>query len=98
LIQALGDEGIGAPLWAITRGAVTVASDEVDNASSPVVASAVQAAVWGLGRTAGLEYPDRWGGLIDLPPDLDERTGARLCAVLAGCGEDQVAIRPAGIL
>jgi nucleoside-diphosphate-sugar epimerase len=29
---------------------------------------------------------------------LDERAGARLCAVLAGCGEDQVAIRPAGIM
>ena len=57
----------------------------------------MQAQVWGLGRVAALEHPDRWGGLIDLPPVLDERAAARLCAVLAGCGEDQVAIRPAGI-
>ena len=53
---------------------------------------------WGLGRVAALEHPDRWGGLVDLPPVLDDRAGARLCAVLAGCGEDQVAIRGAGIL
>ena len=64
---------------------------------------------WGLGRVAGLEHPERWGGLIDLPPvlderpaggpdaGLDERTGAWLCAVLAGCGEDQVAIRAGGL-
>ena len=25
------------------------------------------AQVWGLGRVAALEYPDRWGGLVDLP-------------------------------
>jgi hypothetical protein len=62
-----------------------------------VLASAVQAAVWGLGRVAGLEHPGRWGGLVDVPAVLDERAGVRLCAVLAGCGEDQVAIRPAGI-
>ena len=54
--------------------------------------------MWGLGRVAAEEYRDRWGGLVDLPPVLDERAAARLCGVLAGCGEDQVAIRAAGIL
>jgi hypothetical protein len=29
--------------------------------------SAGQAMVWGLGRVAGLEYPRRWGGLVDVP-------------------------------
>jgi NAD(P)-dependent dehydrogenase (short-subunit alcohol dehydrogenase family)/acyl carrier protein len=33
-----------------------------------------------------------------VPPGLDERAAGRLCAVLAGIGEDQVAIRRAGIL
>jgi short-subunit dehydrogenase len=47
---------------------------------------------------AGLEHPDRWGGLVDLPPVLDERAAMRLRAVLAGAGEDQVAIRGAGVL
>jgi acyl carrier protein len=90
LVQALGDAGVVAPLWVVTRGAVAAGPGER-------LASAVQAAAWGLGRVAGLEYPDRWGGLVDLPSALDERAGERLCAVLAGCGEDQLAIRPAGI-
>jgi NAD(P)-dependent dehydrogenase (short-subunit alcohol dehydrogenase family)/acyl carrier protein len=85
LVQALGEAGIAAPLWVLTRGAGPDASP-------------VQAMTWGLGRVVALEHPDRWGGLIDLPPVLDERSAARLCTVLAGCGEDQVAIRPAGIL
>ncbi|QMU69829.1 type I polyketide synthase [Streptacidiphilus sp. P02-A3a] len=91
LVQAVGDAGLAAPLWVATQGAVTVGAQEA-------LARPVQAQVWGLGRVVGLEQPDRWGGLIDLPPVLDERTGARLAAVLAGQGEDQVAIRSAGIL
>jgi acyl carrier protein len=47
---------------------------------------------------AALEYPDRWGGLADLPPVLDDAIAARLVSVLAGCGEDQVAIRPGAVL
>jgi acyl transferase domain-containing protein/acyl carrier protein len=91
LVQALGDAGVDAPLWAITCGAVAAGG-------SQTLASPVQAMAWGLGRVAGLELPDRWGGLIDVPPVLDEQAAARLCAVLAGCGEDQVAIRGAGIM
>ena len=91
LVQALGDAGVDAPLWVLTRGAVAAGPDEV-------LASPVQGQVWGLGRVAALEYRDRWGGLVDLPPVLDDRAAARLCAVLAGCGEDQVVIRAAGIL
>jgi acyl transferase domain-containing protein len=90
LVQALGDVGLRAPLWVLTRGAVAAGDGEA-------VASPVQAMVWGLGQVAGLELPQRWGGLVDLPPVLDERAAGRLCAVLAGCGEDQAAIRPAGI-
>jgi NAD(P)-dependent dehydrogenase (short-subunit alcohol dehydrogenase family)/acyl carrier protein len=91
LVQALGDAGIAAPLWVLTCGAVAAGLGEV-------LASPVQAMVWGLGRVAALEHPDRWGGLVDLPPGCDERTMARLCGVLAGCGEDQVALRGAGAL
>jgi short-subunit dehydrogenase/acyl carrier protein len=91
LIQALGDTGVDAPLWVLTRGAVAAGTDD------PVTAPA-QAAVWGLGRSAGLEHPDRWGGLIDLPVAWDDRTAGRVCAILAGCGEDQLAVRPASIM
>ncbi|TDT97688.1 acyl transferase domain-containing protein [Streptomyces sp. 846.5] len=92
LTQALGDLEVGAPLWCATTGAVAVHDGEA-------VASPVQAAVWGLGRVAALEHPQRWGGLVDLPTELDRRTVTRLCAVLAGRqGEDQVAVRASGVL
>ena len=91
LVQALGDAGIEAPLWAVTCGAVAAGPDDPE-------VSPVQAQVWGLGRVAALEHPGRWGGLVDVPPVLDERAAARLCGVLAGCGEDQVAIRGTGIV
>ncbi len=91
LVQALGDAGIGAPLWTATRGAVATGPGE--DLPSPV-----QGMAWGLGQAAGLEHSERWGGLVDVPAVLDERTAVRLRAVLSGCGEDQVAIRPAGIM
>ncbi|AQA22756.1 acyl transferase domain protein [Rhodococcus sp. MTM3W5.2] len=88
LIQALGDAGIAAPLWLVTRGAaVTAAPDPV------------QAELWGLGPVVGLEHSQRWGGLVDLPFTLDDRTLAKFAAVLAGsAGEDQVVIRRGGVL
>jgi acyl transferase domain-containing protein/NADPH:quinone reductase-like Zn-dependent oxidoreductase/acyl carrier protein len=92
LVQALGDAGVTAPLWMVTRGAAGTGPGEAP--SSPV-----QSAAWGLGRVAGLEYPRRWGGLVDLPPAWDERVAGLLCGVLAGgTGEDEVAIRGSGVL
>ncbi|GAA0604022.1 hypothetical protein GCM10010174_20650 [Kutzneria viridogrisea] len=91
LAQALGDADIHAPLWYATAGAVSVARWDH-------VISLKQAPLWGLGRVSGLEYPQRWGGLVDLPEQLDERALRRLCAVLAGPGnDDQVAVRPSGV-
>ncbi|MBU3871405.1 SDR family NAD(P)-dependent oxidoreductase, partial [Streptomyces sp. 4503] len=88
LLQNLLAAGVDAPLWCVTRGAVSVGDgDVVDPYAS---------AVWGLGRVIGLEHPDRWGGLIDLPMEVDARTDSLLAGVLAGrTGEDQVAIRAA---
>ncbi|GAB1818697.1 hypothetical protein HerbRD11066_18610 [Herbidospora sp. RD11066] len=91
LVQALGAAAVGAPLWVLTRGAVAAGPHETP--SRPVQAQAV-----GLGRVVGMEHPDRWGGLVDLPPVLDDRAAARLAGVLAGCGENEVAIRPVGVL
>ncbi|MEU3545142.1 type I polyketide synthase [Streptomyces paromomycinus] len=91
LVQALGDAEIEAPLWIATRGAVAAGRGEA-------LSRPVQAQVWGLGRVVALEHPERWGGLVDLPEVLDERSGARLAAVLAGCKENEVAIRTAGTL
>ena len=94
LIQALGDLGLGAPLWCATSGAVSTGADD------PVTDPA-QALIWGTGLVAALEQPGRWGGLLDLPPELDARARARLGAALAGSagsGEDQLALRPGGLL
>ncbi|WP_243755212.1 type I polyketide synthase [Paractinoplanes brasiliensis] len=88
--QALGDAGVEAPLWVVTRGAAgTGPADPVTDPDA--------AAVWGLGRVIGLEHPRRWGGLIDLPPTGRVRPET-WCAVLTGWdGEDQVAVRPNGV-
>jgi NAD(P)-dependent dehydrogenase (short-subunit alcohol dehydrogenase family)/acyl carrier protein len=91
LVQALGDAGIEAPLWCLTRGAVTVAPTEP-------LPGWPQAAVWGFGRVAALEHPRRWGGLIDLPEVFDDRCATRLAGVLADSGgEDQLAVRPGAL-
>ncbi|MFE3628929.1 type I polyketide synthase [Streptomyces goshikiensis] len=90
LVQALGAAGVEAPLWCLTRGAVSVGR-------SDRLTSAVQAQTWGLGRVAALELPERWGGLVDLPEVWDERAMARLVGVLAGADEDQVAVRSSGV-
>ncbi|GFH39489.1 type I polyketide synthase [Streptomyces pacificus] len=89
LVQALGDADITAPLWVVTRGAVSTGGDD------PVTDPA-QTAVWGLGRVVALEHPRRWGGLVDLPDTVD---GPRLRAALANpLGEDQLAVRGGGVL
>ena len=79
LVQALGDAGVGVPLWALTRGAV--AAGPGDGAVSP---SRRRCGAWG--GWPALEHPERWGGLVDLPAVLDEQAAARLCGVLAAGG------------
>ncbi|MFH8485213.1 type I polyketide synthase [Streptomyces longisporoflavus] len=91
LLQSLGDAGVEAPLWAATCGAVSTGRS--DRLMSPS-----QAAVWGMGRVAALEQPQRWGGLVDLPVNADKRARARLADVLASAGgEDQLAVRGSGV-
>ncbi|WP_030407161.1 type I polyketide synthase [Streptomyces albus] len=91
LVQALGAARIGARLWCVTQGAVGVGPGE-----APTDLDA--AAVWGLGRVAGLEHPDRWGGLVDVPAAPDERVGELLAGLLTGDGrEDQAAVRAGGV-
>ncbi|MER5936571.1 type I polyketide synthase [Streptomyces sp. NPDC001928] len=90
LLQAMDDAGIRTRIWAATRGAVSVSPDDT--------VQPLQAALWGLGRVAALEYPDRWGGLIDLPGEPDAAALRRLTAHLSGAGEeDEVAVRGAGV-
>ncbi|MFF1918883.1 type I polyketide synthase, partial [Streptomyces sp. NPDC058239] len=91
LMHACSDVGFEGSLWCLTSGAVSVG--RTDRLRDPD-----QAAVWGLGQVAGLEHPDWWGGLIDLPGELDARASERLTAALAGhWDEDQLAVRPSGV-
>ncbi|TDT97697.1 acyl transferase domain-containing protein [Streptomyces sp. 846.5] len=91
LLQGLGDAAVTAPLWIGTRGAVSTGRS--DRLTGPV-----QALAWGFGRIAALEYPQRWGGLLDLPETLDTRAASRLAAALSGStGEDQIALRGSGL-
>ncbi|MFJ7212994.1 SDR family NAD(P)-dependent oxidoreductase [Amycolatopsis sp. NPDC098790] len=88
LVRLLEDAASDVPLWLVTSGAVAAAPDDV-------VRQPDQALIWGLGLTIGLEHPRRWGGLVDLPGNVDDRVLGRLAAVLAG-DEDQVAVRADG--
>ncbi|WP_257902886.1 type I polyketide synthase, partial [Saccharothrix obliqua] len=87
-VQALLRTESPAPVWVVTRGAVS--TGPFDPPHDPSAAR-----VWGLGRVVALEHPRRWGGLLDLPPDPDESALSRLVAALGGT-EDQVAVRSGG--
>ncbi|MFD7316046.1 SDR family NAD(P)-dependent oxidoreductase [Streptomyces sp. NPDC059883] len=89
LVQALGDADIGAPLWCATQGAVSTGT--TDSAPNPS-----QTQLWGYGRVAALEHPERWGGLVDLPAEPDENTAHPL-ASLPASQDDQLAIRASGV-
>ncbi|PTA42308.1 phosphopantetheine-binding protein, partial [Micromonospora sp. RP3T] len=86
--------GVDAPLWFVTRGAVTADGERP--------AGAARAAVWGAARAAVAGHASG-GGLVDLPAEpageLDPRLGDRLIGVLsAGRAGGEYAIRPAGVL
>ncbi|MFE3168098.1 SDR family NAD(P)-dependent oxidoreductase [Streptomyces sp. NPDC059224] len=93
LVQALGDLDATIPLWLVTSGAVGTGA--ADPSREPGAAQ-----VWGLGRVAMLEHPAFWGGLLDLPAELDEAALEALRGVLAGGWgeEDQLAVRASGTL
>ncbi|MFC8670607.1 SDR family NAD(P)-dependent oxidoreductase, partial [Streptomyces sp. NPDC057199] len=91
LVRALDALEANSRLWCVTSQAVAaIDSSEVGNPA--------QATVWGMGASLALDHPDTWGGLLDLPSEIDARTADLLCAVLASDEpEDQIAIRTAGL-
>ncbi|MEV0916218.1 type I polyketide synthase [Streptomyces sp. NPDC049967] len=91
-VRALTALDLDAPLWLGTTGAV--GTGPADPPRHPA-----QALVWGTGVVIGLDLPRRWGGLLDLPEELDADSARHLCAVLGGTtGEEQLVIAPSGIL
>ncbi|MBL7491485.1 beta-ketoacyl reductase, partial [Frankia sp. AgW1.1] len=91
LVQALHDLGLDAPLWLTTSGAVTTGPGDA-------VREPEQAMVWGLGPVLAAENPAGFGGLIDLPAEVDERAAARVADLLGGHhGETELAIRAGAV-
>nr|WP_269724418.1 type I polyketide synthase [Pseudofrankia inefficax] len=91
LIQALHDLGLDTPVWLTTSGAVTTGPGDA-------VREPEQAMVWGLGPVLAAENPAGFGGLIDLPAEVDERAAARVADLLGGHhGETELAIRAGAV-
>jgi acyl transferase domain-containing protein/NADPH:quinone reductase-like Zn-dependent oxidoreductase/NADP-dependent 3-hydroxy acid dehydrogenase YdfG len=80
-------------LWLLTRQAQAVVRE--DHAIVP--ASLDGPAVWGFGRAVAQEFPELWGGIVDLEarPSAAGAT-ALLGVVAAAAGEDQFAVRRGG--
>ncbi|MFJ4482508.1 type I polyketide synthase [Streptomyces longwoodensis] len=90
LVRALAEADVRAPLWFTTRE--SVALDAAPDGDPD------QAALWGLAPTVALEHPALAGGVVDLPAHADERVLASWCTALSGgTGEDQLAVRQAGL-
>ncbi|MER7475379.1 type I polyketide synthase, partial [Micromonospora sp. NPDC000018] len=90
LIQAVTDGAPAGPLWLLTRQAVSTGPGDT-------IAHPAQATTWGLGLVTALEHPAHWGGLLDLPVELDAAAGEHLLRALTNTdAEDQLAVRPLG--
>ena len=75
-------------LWLGTNGALAIDGQE------PIIGLS-SAALWGLGRSMALEFPDRWGGLVDFDhQDSPEDSACRLWGILSRQrAENQVVFR-----
>ena len=89
LAKALGrwDHRERARLWVITTGAQAALRD--DPAPDPAAAS-----LWGFGRALAREFPECWGGLIDLESQPADASLAMVRSIVEqSAGDDQIAIR-----
>ena len=91
IVAALARAKVTRPsIWVATQGAI--ATTIVPSGSMAV--ALLQSPVWGFGRTASLEHPELWGGLIDLDPaDLTRSVTLLLDEVRGASADDQVAFR-----
>ncbi|MGX1115707.1 NAD(P)-dependent dehydrogenase (short-subunit alcohol dehydrogenase family)/acyl carrier protein [Streptomyces ambofaciens] len=85
LVRTVSELGLSAPIWCVTQDAVAVRPGDA-------VTQARQAALWGFARHAGLEQPQSWGGVVDLPREVGQADLAALAGAL-GDGESELALR-----
>jgi len=73
-------------LWIVTRYAQLL--------EPQAELSLFQAPLWGMGKVIALEYPEMWGGLIDLDNTGEEQSINAILGVISGkLKEDQLALR-----
>jgi acyl transferase domain-containing protein/acyl carrier protein len=88
LIAGLGEQlslSEGVKLWLLTKGAAPVEND---------MPNPLQGAFQGIGRAAALEYPQIWGGMVDLDAVPAGRTVKELLTFIASPdNEREAAIR-----
>jgi acyl transferase domain-containing protein len=86
LFRAAAAAELRTPIWVTTQGAQRVTNEDT--------VSPEQSSLWGFCRAAALEYPQVWGGLIDLSGrGADEWSRVIKQVVTASPGEDQIALR-----
>jgi acyl transferase domain-containing protein/acyl carrier protein len=87
LVKELEQTHHNPKIWMVTRHAQPAGDGSRQLAIT-------QSTLWGLGRTLALEYPQWWGGLVDLDvhTELDE-IRMFIDQMLAPDGEDQIAYR-----
>jgi acyl transferase domain-containing protein/surfactin synthase thioesterase subunit/acyl carrier protein len=89
VIEARSGPDSTARIWLVSRNAISAVPADLP---APAAAS-----LWGLGRSAALEHPHNWGGLVDLEAGENSSPAgdaeALLRELLSGDGEDQVVLR-----
>ncbi len=87
LTQALAQFKTKEPpkLWVITQQA-----QPVNDAVKPL--KIAQTSLWGMGQVIALEYPNLWGGLIDLE-EKQPSSQAIIAEITENLGEDRIAFR-----
>lgn len=97
MVQALGRQPLPKPtrLWIVTQQAQKVVREDWSTPSAILAGGAL----WAFARTVSHEFPELWGGLVDVEAEVSERGVAALAAVLGGTGpealahEDHLALR-----
>ena len=78
---------VAPKLWLVTRGVQWIESEKTS-------LSVAQSPLWGMGKVVGLEFPDWWGGMIDLDINTsDQEINQLLSEIENSQGEDKMAFR-----
>ncbi|MEU8709991.1 type I polyketide synthase [Streptomyces sp. NPDC048565] len=85
LVRSVSGLGLSTPIWSVTQDAVAVRPGDA-------VTQPRQAALWGFARHAGLEQPESWGGVVDLPREAGPADLAALAGALLD-HESELAVR-----